>query len=231
MPGGQSDDIQDRDTWAGGRGRTHRRKQGWAGNSTPGTRGTPVGENSKLRSNFLPEPFLEELGKRKDDIGREGMVLLAKSEKKPAMFEDIEDCAEIPEGRDDECDLLGNSLELLVKRGGVFDVLDRVRAEAILELIRRERKLVDAVDHDEVGDLGVLHDIDIDSAPVCLATTDIEIPFLLSVSDDSTHDAVTQEVEGRKKDNKNGGYDQQIKEHIGGSELINNPETSALATN
>jgi hypothetical protein len=159
------------------------------------------------------------------------MVLLAKSEKKPAMFEDIEDCAEIPEGRDDECDLLGNSLELLVKRGGVFDVLDRVRAEAILELIRRERKLVDAIDHDEVGDLGVLHDIDIDSAPVCLATTDIEIPFLLSVSDDSTHDAVTQEVEGRKKDNKNGGYDQQIKEHIGGSELINNPETSALATN
>ena len=76
-------------------------------------------------------------------------------------------------------------------------MLERVRAKRVLELIRRKGEVVDVIDDDEILDLGMLHDIAVDSPSVGLATANVEIPFLATVLDDSTYDAVAQKVQHR----------------------------------
>jgi hypothetical protein len=99
-------------------------------------------------------------------------------------------------------------LEFLVKGCRVFDVLDRVGAEGVLELVGRKGQFVDAVDDDEVRDIGMFHDVYIDTPSVGLSTADVEIPFLLPVSNDPSHDSVAEEIESREQDDERRGGDE-----------------------
>ncbi len=129
-------------------------------------------------------------------------MLLSEGEKEPSMLEDIQNCAEVPEWRDNKSDIVRDTFQFFVEGGGVFDMLDRVRAESVLELIWREWKFVDAVDHNKVGNVSVFDDVDIHATTIRFAATDVEIPLSSAVANDSPHNAITEEVEGRKEDDE-----------------------------
>lgn len=153
------------------------------------------------------------------------MMLLAEGEKEPAMLEDIENRAEIPEGRDHESDVARDALQFSVEGSRIFDVLDGMGAEGVLELVGGEGKLVDAVDHDQVGNLGMLDDVDIEASSVGSATTDVEIPLLAPVSNDPTHDSVAEEIQGGKENDEGGAEDEEGEEHERQGQIVGDPET------
>lgn len=125
---------------------------------------------------------------------RKRVVFLSKGEEEPAVLENIEDRAEVPERWNDEGDLLGDAAEFLEESGGIFDVLDRVRAESVLELVSGEGEMVDVIHDDKVVDIGVFNDIDVDATAVRFAATDIEIPRFATVSNDPAHDSIAQKI-------------------------------------
>jgi hypothetical protein len=146
-------------------------------------------------------------------VGWQGVVLFAEGEEEPAVLEDIEGGAEIPERRHYEGDVFRDALHLGKEGTGIFDVFDRVGAEGVFELVRGEGQLVDVIDDDEVWDLGVFDDVDIDAAAVGLATADVEVPGFAPPPDDAPHDPVAEPIQGGKEDDEDGGGREQGEEH------------------
>lgn len=138
-------------------------------------------------------------------MGRQGVVFLAQGQEEPAMLEEIEGGAKVPERRDDERDVPGDPLHLLEESAGILDMLDRMGAEGVLELAGGKGQVVDVVDHDEVRDLGVFHDIDVDTPAIGLAAADVEIPHRATPPDDPAHDPVAEPVQGGEEDDEDGG--------------------------
>ncbi len=147
-----------------------------------------------LGPDFLPQFVLKEGGHREGDMVWKRVVFLAKGEEEPSVLENIEDRTEVPERWNDEGHLLRDAAEFLEESGGIFDVLDRVRAESVLELVGGEGEMVDVIHDDKVINIGVFDDIDVDATTVRLAATDIEIPRFATVSNDPAHDSIAQKI-------------------------------------
>jgi hypothetical protein len=165
---------------------------------------------------FLSEAILKVAGKRQLDVSGQCVVLLSKSEKHPAMLKDVADRAQIPEGRYDEGDLAPRDAVQLAEKGvGIFDVLDGMGAEGVLEFPRRKWKRVDIVHHDEPGNIRVIDDVDIDSASIRFSAADIEIPLLPPPSNDTAHDTITEKIECRQENKSGSDGDKKVEEHGG----------------
>ena len=74
--------------------------------------------------------------------------------------------------------------------------------------------MVNIVDHYQVGDVGMIDDVDIDAASIGSAAADIEIPLLSSIADDRAHDAVAEEIESRQEDERCCDGDEYFREHV-----------------
>ena len=88
--------------------------------------GMPVG--CWLCPDLLPDAFLKKLGTGKFNVSGQIVMFFAKSKEEVAVFENIENGAEIPEWRHDEGDLTRDAAEFFVESGRILDVLDGVRA-------------------------------------------------------------------------------------------------------
>jgi hypothetical protein len=171
-------------------------------------------------ADLLSDATLEAACEGKRDVGREGVVLFAEGEEESAMLKDIKRRAQVPERRHDEGDFAGDAPEFFKKRRGILDVLDRVRAEGVLELAGRKGKMVDIIDDDEVRHVGVFDDIDIDPATIGLSAADVEVPDGAPPPDDPAHDAVAEPVEGGKNEDEGGGERENSKEHGEEAKLV-----------
>lgn len=164
-------------------------------------------------TDLLAVSLLNPLCKGKDHMRGKGVMFFAEGQEKPAVLEDIQDRAQIPERRDNEGDVFGDTLQFLKKCGRIFDMFDRMGTKRVFKLPGGKGEAVDVIDHDQVRHLGVLDDVHVDSAPVRLSAADIEIPGLPPVADDPAHDPVAEPVEGGQEDGEGGGDAKKGEEH------------------
>ena len=89
---------------------------------------------------------------------------LAQRQEQPLVFPDVERGRKIPDRWQDIHDLPRDPAELAIEAARVIDVLNRVRAQHRVELLVGERQPVDVVHLDEIGYVGMLHDVHVDAA-------------------------------------------------------------------
>jgi len=111
------------------------------------------------------------------------------------MLKYIQDSAKIPKGRNHQCDMIGDSAQLVTESSRVFDMLDSVRTKRGFRCTVLKRQATDIINHNAVGSVCVIHDIDVDPSTVSSTAADMQIPLLAAVSDDRAHDAIAEEIE------------------------------------
>lgn len=59
----------------------------------------------------------------------------------------------------------------------------------------------------------MIGDVDIDTASISSAASDVEIPLLSSIADDRAHDAIAEEIESRQENERCREGDEYCREH------------------
>jgi hypothetical protein len=123
-------------------------------------------------------------------------MFLPETQKNPTVFENIENSRDIPQRRNDECDLLSHPAELLIKTDRIVQMLRRMRTQHMVESLVSEGKMVNVGQH-EFRQLAVPDDIDIHTPSICFPAADIQVPFT-PANDPVLQDPIRENVQQRR---------------------------------